>query len=221
MAACQGPDTTADRLAAAQRRRRSVDVARSTALPILATALLLTGCFTLLQLVDAHRGVRLHTYGSRNLDRRNASRDNALLARTRQPYPAINWFSASKDTGTLRVTSRATVGASWVILDVLGGLVPIIIDAATGKWNSLDRETCNINLPQASSLATGTRGSPSTWTRDPDGNLHPRFPRNLHPRFPRNLHSRFPRNLHPRFPRNLHPRFPRNLHPRFLWSLHP
>lgn len=40
-----------------------------------------------------------------------------------------------------------SVGAGYVILDVLGGLVPVIIDAATGKWKSLDKETCNVNLP--------------------------------------------------------------------------
>jgi len=41
----------------------------------------------------------------------------------------------------------ATVGAGWVILDVLGGLIPVIVDAATGKWKSLDRGACNVTLP--------------------------------------------------------------------------
>ena len=41
---------------------------------------------------------------------------------------------------------RASVGAGWVILDVLGGLVPVIIDAATGAWKSLDAQTCNVSL---------------------------------------------------------------------------
>jgi len=38
------------------------------------------------------------------------------------------------------------VGAGWVVLDVLGGLVPIIIDAATGSWYELDKEACNGQL---------------------------------------------------------------------------
>lgn len=38
------------------------------------------------------------------------------------------------------------VGAGWVVLDVLGGLVPVIIDAATGSWYELDKNTCNGNL---------------------------------------------------------------------------
>ena len=41
-----------------------------------------------------------------------------------------------------------SVGTGWIILDVLGGLVPVIIDAATGKWNSLEQGSCNVNLPQ-------------------------------------------------------------------------
>ena len=40
--------------------------------------------------------------------------------------------------GHQEVTCQLTtsVGAGWVILDVLGGLIPVIVDAATGKWNS-------------------------------------------------------------------------------------
>ncbi len=40
-----------------------------------------------------------------------------------------------------------TVDAKWVILDVLGGLLPVIVDAATGAWRSIDRGTCNMVLP--------------------------------------------------------------------------
>lgn len=38
------------------------------------------------------------------------------------------------------------VGPTWVILDVLGGLVPIVIDAATGSWYELDKNVCNGTL---------------------------------------------------------------------------
>ena len=41
----------------------------------------------------------------------------------------------------------ASVGVVWVILDVLGGLIPVIVDAATGEWKSLDQGACNVNLP--------------------------------------------------------------------------
>lgn len=38
------------------------------------------------------------------------------------------------------------VGAGWVVLDVVAGLLPVIIDAATGAWNKLDQEAVNAVL---------------------------------------------------------------------------
>ena len=38
------------------------------------------------------------------------------------------------------------IGAGWVILDVLGGLVPVIVDAATGAWYKLDQDAVNAAL---------------------------------------------------------------------------
>lgn len=38
------------------------------------------------------------------------------------------------------------VGAGWIILDVLGGFIPVIIDASTGAWNHLDQEAVNAAL---------------------------------------------------------------------------
>ncbi|HKJ33996.1 MAG TPA: PEGA domain-containing protein [Balneolales bacterium] len=35
------------------------------------------------------------------------------------------------------------VGAGWIVLDVLGGLVPIIVDAATNSWYKLDQTHFN------------------------------------------------------------------------------
>ena len=38
------------------------------------------------------------------------------------------------------------VGAGWIILDVLCGLVPVIVDAATGAWSGLDQTSVNAVL---------------------------------------------------------------------------
>jgi hypothetical protein len=38
------------------------------------------------------------------------------------------------------------IGTHWIVLDVLGGLVPLIIDAATGSWYSLSPNTLNAQL---------------------------------------------------------------------------
>ena len=39
------------------------------------------------------------------------------------------------------------VGAGWVVLDILGGIVPVVVDAATGSWYELDTKVVNVNLP--------------------------------------------------------------------------
>ncbi len=38
------------------------------------------------------------------------------------------------------------VQAGWVILDVLGGLIPVVIDASTGAWYELDEKNVNAIL---------------------------------------------------------------------------
>lgn len=38
------------------------------------------------------------------------------------------------------------VGAGWIVLDVICGLVPVVIDAATGSWNQLDQDAVNASL---------------------------------------------------------------------------
>lgn len=41
------------------------------------------------------------------------------------------------------------VGAGWIVLDVLFGLIPIIVDAASGSWYALDDESFNAILEPA------------------------------------------------------------------------
>jgi PEGA domain len=38
------------------------------------------------------------------------------------------------------------VGALWIVLDVLSGLVPLVIDAATGAWYEFDTTDVNVTL---------------------------------------------------------------------------
>jgi hypothetical protein len=44
------------------------------------------------------------------------------------------------------VVLNNSIGAGWIILDVLGGFIPIIVDAATGAWYSLDQDHVNAAL---------------------------------------------------------------------------
>jgi hypothetical protein len=38
------------------------------------------------------------------------------------------------------------IGAGWVILDVVAGLVPVVVDALTGAWYDLDQKYVNVIL---------------------------------------------------------------------------
>ena len=58
-------------------------------------------------------------------------------------------------------TINHSVGAGWIILDVLGGFVPLIIDAATGSWNQLDNTTvrCSLEAADAPPVRTPRHGA--------------------------------------------------------------
>ena len=44
------------------------------------------------------------------------------------------------DGETREVELSGAVGAGWIILDVFTGLIPVVIDIATGDWYELDNE---------------------------------------------------------------------------------
>ena len=37
-------------------------------------------------------------------------------------------------------------GALWIVLDILTGLIPLIVDAVTGDWQELDYESVHLEL---------------------------------------------------------------------------
>ena len=39
-----------------------------------------------------------------------------------------------------------SIGAGWIILDVVCGLVPVVVDAVTGAWYSLDEDNISAVL---------------------------------------------------------------------------
>lgn len=49
---------------------------------------------------------------------------------------------------TKTIVLNNSVGAGWIVLDVVFGLVPIIVDAATGNWYGLDQDHVNAVLEQ-------------------------------------------------------------------------
>ncbi|MER3552983.1 MAG: hypothetical protein C4331_01135, partial [Meiothermus sp.] len=51
-----------------------------------------------------------------------------------------------KDGQERTVILQNQIGALWVVLDVVSGLVPLIIDAATGAWYKLNPGQVNVVL---------------------------------------------------------------------------
>ncbi len=47
---------------------------------------------------------------------------------------------------SIACTLNASVKGSIVVLDILGGLVPVIVDAVTGDWKTLEKDFCNVSL---------------------------------------------------------------------------
>jgi hypothetical protein len=50
-------------------------------------------------------------------------------------------------------TLMKSTGAGWVVLDILGGLIPVIVDAATGNWTQTKGDSCNVTLPDSTAIA--------------------------------------------------------------------
>ena len=48
------------------------------------------------------------------------------------------------ETVTCNLTARVKGGI--IVLDILGGLIPVIVDAATGAWKALDETACSVQL---------------------------------------------------------------------------
>lgn len=43
-----------------------------------------------------------------------------------------------------------SIGAGWVVLDVLLGIIPVVVDAVTGAWYKLDRNSISVQLDKVS-----------------------------------------------------------------------
>ncbi len=55
---------------------------------------------------------------------------------TKQTYTIVFRIEGYKPK-TVQINNK--VGAGWIVLDILAGLIPVVIDAATGAWYSLDQ----------------------------------------------------------------------------------
>lgn len=61
-------------------------------------------------------------------------------------YYHIEFKKEGYATKTYTLTNH--LGAGWVILDVICGLVPVVVDAVTGAWYKLDENNVGVTLEQ-------------------------------------------------------------------------
>lgn len=106
---------------------------------------LITGCATLFAPKTHPLAVRSEPFGADVFVNgvRMGSTPIELSLKADKSY-TIEFRKEGYQTITKIVNTK--VGAGWIILDVLGGLVPVIVDVATGAWNKLDQESVNAAL---------------------------------------------------------------------------
>ena len=69
----------------------------------------------------------------------------ALKLKTDKSY-TIEFRKEGYETKTYFLNNK--VGVGWIVLDVLAGLIPIVVDAATGAWYEFTEENINVFLEQ-------------------------------------------------------------------------
>lgn len=106
---------------------------------VLAAVILLPGCATILKSSTEMIYIQSDPAGAR------AVVNGLEVGVTPVTYPTNGTkdqvITLSKDgyaPQTMFITS--SVGAGWVIADILCGFWPVVIDAATGQWKSLDQK---------------------------------------------------------------------------------
>lgn len=107
--------------------------------------LTMTGCATLFQGTNANVSmesspVQADVYVNGQLMGRTPLQ---LKLATKKEY-VVEFRAEGYQPRTYHINNR--VGAGWIVLDVLGGLIPVIIDAATGAWYKFDQENINAQL---------------------------------------------------------------------------
>ena len=66
-----------------------------------------------------------------------------LKLESKQTY-TLEFKKEGYKTKTITITNH--VGVGWIVLDVICGLIPVIIDAVTGSWYELDQKNVNAVL---------------------------------------------------------------------------
>ncbi len=105
----------------------------------------LTGCATIFKGTNSHLGMHSNPSGAEvYINGKFMGKTPLSLKLSSKATYMIEFKKEGFRTITRNVTNK--VGAGWVILDVLAGLVPVIIDAVTGAWYHLDEKNVDVQL---------------------------------------------------------------------------
>lgn len=115
---------------------------------VVALLLSVTGCATILA---GHGPVNIPTATNPNgadvyLDgNRLGTTPVTVQVERKKPHTLVFKKAGYKDASCVLATST---GAGWVILDVITGIVPIVIDAVTGDWTKVGGN-CSLTLEKS------------------------------------------------------------------------
>jgi hypothetical protein len=112
---------------------------------LLLSFLCYTGCATIFSGSKADLDLNSEPQGAKVLvNGLNEGKTPVKLILKKGKEYSIEFVKDGYETKTLRLTY--SLGAGWLILDILCGLVGIIVDAATGNWNGFDLDSYKANL---------------------------------------------------------------------------
>lgn len=115
---------------------------------VLASSLLVGGCATLFSSSTETVHIQSSVPGAQvTVDGMPAGRTPAVVEVDNHKSHTVVVTAPDGSSSSCRL--HASAGAGWIILDVLGGVIPIIIDAITGAWVTLDDTQCYVHLTSA------------------------------------------------------------------------
>jgi hypothetical protein len=121
---------------------------------LFAAAMSLSACGALFNGGPANVAVSSNPAGAEVwVDGTNRGITPMTLSLTKNQNHTITLRRAGYQDATATVNRKLSTG--YLILDILGGLVPVIVDAATGSWYVLDTNNVNVNLTSGGTAMSG------------------------------------------------------------------
>lgn len=126
---------------------------RVTATILLLTVLpLLSGCGTLLNkgvntapVTSSPDGANIYVDGNRV----GTTPDTVSLDNQKSHTIALRMDGYRESTCQIRSSAKA----GWVVLDVVFGVAPLVVDAVTGGWKGISNPACHVDLQEASAAS--------------------------------------------------------------------